>query len=99
MNNIFDKLNIEYHYLPKNTNHFDVIKFIENKIYDYVFITYSNSFVNVINLISFLEKQNNSEALYIGGHGDFRHIDNIKFYFHSYMPGICINKKGLILYY
>ena len=95
MNKIFDKLDIEYHYLPKNTNHFDVLKFIEKKIYNYVFITYSNSFVNINNLISFLEKQNDTEPLYIGGHGDFRNIDNIKFYFHSYMPGICINKKGV----
>ena len=33
--------------------------------------------------------------MYIGGHGDFRNIANVKFYFHSYTPGICINKRGI----
>jgi len=95
MNDLFNKLNIDYYYLPKNTNHIDVIKFIKNKIYDYVFITYSNSFMNVNNLISFLEKQNDTGPVYIGGHGDFRNIANVKFYFHSHTPGICINKRGI----
>jgi len=95
MNDLFNKLNIDYYYLPKNTNHIDVIKFIKNKTYDYVFITYSNSFMNVNNLISFLEKQNESGPVYIGGHGDFRNIANVKFYFHSHTPGICINKRGI----
>jgi len=51
-----------------------------------------NSFVNIPNLLKLINTLELNEDYYIGGHGDYRTINNIKFYFHSYTPGILLSK-------
>jgi hypothetical protein len=41
-----------------------------------------------------LESVDNNEPLYIGGHGDYRTVNNTRFWFHSYSPGIILNKTA-----
>jgi len=75
-----------------NTIHFDIIKYFDSSDYDFMLITYVDAFVNIPNLIKLLETLDINEPLYIGGHGDYRTINNTKFWFHSYSPGIVLNK-------
>jgi hypothetical protein len=77
--------------LEKDT-HFNTIRFLNSNsfIYDFILITYLDSFVNIDNLIKYLNTIDSNELVYIGGHGDYRIANNIKFYFHSYTPGVVL---------
>jgi len=87
--------NIKYYIIDKN--HFDIIQQFNKVNYDFLLITYSNSFINIYNLINFLNTLDSNDLLYIGGHGDYRTCD-IKFWFHSPTPGIILTKNALKLF-
>ena len=78
-------------------NHFVIINWlsINQNDYDYVLFTYCESYVNLNNLLIYLETLDSSKKLYIGGHGDKRIINNTEFHFHSYTPGIILTKKTI----
>jgi hypothetical protein len=76
----------------KNDTHFSIFRYFNDFEYDFILITYMNSFVNVPNLLKLINNLELNEDYYIGGHGDYRTINNIKFYFHSYTPGILLSK-------
>ena len=98
-----DELN-KYIYLDNLLidNHFVIIKwlainqlYINQNDYDYVLFTYCESYVNLNNLLIYLETLESSKKLYIGGHGDKRIINNTEFHFHSYTPGIVLTKNTI----
>jgi len=94
-NNKLSHFNDELIYLNiENNVHFNVIKYFDSYNYDFILITYENSFVNIKNLINLLANYDSKDKLYIGGHGDYRIINNNKFWFHSYTPGIILSKKA-----
>jgi len=75
-------------------SHFNVIQYFKLIDYNYLLITYVNSFINLQKLNKYINTITIDEPLYIGGHGDYRTINNIKFWFHSYTPGIILNKQA-----
>ena len=77
--------------------HFTIFRYFNDINYNFMLITYLNSFVNIPNLIKLIEKLDPNDDYYIGGHGDYRTINNIKFYFHSYTPGILLSKQAIEL--
>jgi hypothetical protein len=76
----------------QNDTHFTIFRHFSNIDYNFMLVTYINSFVNVPNLIKLINTLDPNDDYYIGGHGDYRTINNIKFYFHSYTPGIIVSK-------
>ncbi len=78
-------------------NHFVIINWLNlyKDDYDFVLFTYCESYVNLNNLLFYLESLDSSKKLYIGGHGDKRIINNIEFHFHSYTPGIVLTKNTI----
>jgi hypothetical protein len=86
-----------YIFLDDNDIHFTIIRNFSKIEYDFIYITYENSYTNIENLLKKLESLNSNENIYLGGHGDYRIINNIKFYFHSYIPGIILNKSATLL--
>jgi hypothetical protein len=92
--NVFALKNTDIkYYFYEDKNHFDIIREFNNVDYNFLLITYSNSFININNLINFLNTLDSNELLYIGGHGDYRAC-NIKFWFHSPTPGIILTKNA-----
>jgi len=95
---IDDKINLgenkNYIYIKnlENDTHFSIFRHFNNIEYNFMLITYNNSFINIQNLIKFINTLDPNDDYYIGGHGDYRIVNNIKFYFHSYTPGILISK-------
>jgi hypothetical protein len=83
-----------YIFIDINEVHFEIINYFHKNKYNFIYITYDNSFTNLINLNLLLKDINFTEPIYLGGHGDYRTINNIKFYFHSYTPGIILSKKA-----
>jgi hypothetical protein len=77
-----------------NDTHFNIIRYFDSTNYDFIFINYLDSFLNVKNLLTYLKTLDATEQLYIGGHGDYRNINNTKFYFHSFTPGIVLTKPA-----
>ena len=100
--NLILKNNQIYLYNLDLDNHFVIINWLYlnkyNYDYDFVLFTYYNSYVNINNLIKYLETIDSSKKLYIGGHGDKRIINNIEFHFHSYTPGIILTKSVIPLF-
>lgn len=76
----------------ENNTHFNILKYFND--YDFILITYLDSFVNIKNLLKLLNNTDFNEPLYIGGHGDYRIVNNTKFWFHSYSPGIILTKPA-----
>jgi hypothetical protein len=76
----------------ENDTHFNIFRYFADVDYNFILVTYINSFVNVPNLINLINTLNPNDEYYLGGHGDYRVINNIKFYFHSYTPGILLSK-------
>lgn len=79
----------------KDINHFKILSWLKKKKNQWTMIVNHDSFINVNNLLKYLDDIKETEALYIGGHGDNRQIGNINFYFHSYTCGIILNEKSL----
>jgi len=79
----------------KDINYFKVLSALKSEDFDWVVILTHNNFVNITNLINYLEKQDQEQLLYIGGHGDSRKIGDTKFFFHSYTAGLIFNKNSV----
>ena len=86
-------------YLPNlyTDTHFNILRNFKNDNYDFICITFIDSFINIDNLLILLEQYNYNDNIYIGGHGDYRVVNHIKFYFHSYTPGIILSKSATLL--
>ena len=76
----------------ENDTHFNIFRYFADIDYDFMLVTYINSFINIPNLMKLINTLDPNDDYYIGGHGDYRIINNIKFYFHSYTPGILLSK-------
>ena len=93
---LFDIKESENYIYINNLNydsHFSIIRYLNNFEYDFIMITYLNSYINIVNLQKLINTLDKNDEFYIGGHGDYRTVNNIKFYFHSYMPGIILSKN------
>uniref|UniRef100_A0A6C0AQ81 Fringe-like glycosyltransferase domain-containing protein n=1 Tax=viral metagenome TaxID=1070528 RepID=A0A6C0AQ81_9ZZZZ len=66
---------------------------------DFVLMCGTDTFINIPKLLLFIKQYNPKENLYIGGHGDYRNIDNTPYYFHSGGPGFIITQKSLEMIY
>lgn len=77
-----------------NINHIKICSWFKNIEFEWLMICYIDTFINIKNLINYLKQIKDNLPLYIGGHGDWRQIGDIKFYFHSFTPGIILNKKS-----
>lgn len=76
------------------------LKYIyERYVCDFVYICGTDTYVVIDNLKSKIKDWNKNENICIGGHGDFRKINNIETYFHSGGPGLIISYKSLSLIY
>ncbi len=92
--------NVKNDYLSASYKQNLGLKYIyENYNADFVFCCGSDTFVNIKNLILLLKNYNHSEALYIGGHGDVRKINNENIYFHSGGPGFILSRKSMEILY
>lgn len=78
----------------ENDTHFSIFRHFSDIDYDFMLVTYINSFVNIPNLVKLVKTLDPNDDYYIGGHGDYRVINNTKFYFHSYTPGILLSKPA-----
>ena len=87
--------NIENVVCINDISHFSILQWIKNNnlLTDFIFICYENSFINILNLIKYINTLDPLIPQYIGGHGDFRELSEKKFYFHSHSPGIILTKS------
>jgi hypothetical protein len=76
--------------------HFSILRYFKDLQYDFISISYENAFININNLILYLNTLNINDELYIGGHGDYRAL-NTKFWFHSYTSSIILTKNATLL--
>ena len=77
-------------------NYYEIFEFINKKMdIDFLFLCNEDTYVNIDNLLQFISTLNRNELIYAGGHGDFRCIDQNKFYFHSPNPGIILSNKSI----
>jgi hypothetical protein len=67
----------------------------ENFTYDYVYVCGTDTYVNIDYLKQYLKKYNPCDSICIGGHGDYRIINNQKVYYHSGGPGFIISQCAL----
>jgi hypothetical protein len=98
-NKYFNETNNKTNYIYLDNliidNHFVIFDWLYAYNYDYVLFTYCESYVNINNLLFYLETLDSTKKLYIGGHGDKRKVNNIEFHFHSYTPGIVLTKNTI----
>ena len=94
INNNEIPINNDYIYINNSESdiHFSILRHFNNTEYNFIMITYDNSFIYIPNLLKLINTLDYDDEYYIGGHGDYRLINNIKFYFHSYLPGIILSK-------
>jgi hypothetical protein len=72
------------------------LKYIyENYNPDFVFTCGTDTFVNIDNMLSYIDTFDKNKNLYIGGHGDTRLVENNSLYFHSGGAGFIITNKAL----
>ncbi len=77
-------------------NYYEIFEFINKKmVIDFLFLCNEDTYINIDNLLQFISTLNKNDMIYAGGHGDFRNIDQTKFYFHSPNPGIILSNKSL----
>ena len=62
---------------------------------DFVCIATTDTFIHVDNLLTFLSKLSPDKPLYIGGHGDVRHVGGRSLYFHSGGGGFVLSRAAL----
>jgi hypothetical protein len=69
-------------------------KFIyENFEFDYIYTCGTDTYLNVDNLLVYLDTLDKAKYLYIGGHGDFRKIGDDYIYFHFGGGGITLTNS------
>jgi len=72
------------------------LKYIyENYNPDFVLCCGTDTFINIPKLVSFLEKYDKGNSLFIGGHGCYRTVFNKSYYYHSGGPGIILSNECL----
>jgi hypothetical protein len=72
------------------------LKYIyENYNVDFVFTCGTDTYINVDNLLLYINQFNRNKKLYIGGHGDYRMIGNDNTYFHSGGSGFILSNSVL----
>lgn len=84
--------NIKNDYLSASYKQHKGLKYIyDNYTCDYVLCCGTDTFINIPKLVNLLSKFHSSDSLYIGGHGDYRTIYNIPYFFHSGGPGFIMS--------
>ena len=72
------------------------LKYIyENYNADFVFTCGTDTYINIDNLLSYINQFDRNTKLYIGGHGDYRTIENNNTYFHSGGSGFILTNSVL----
>ena len=92
--------NVNNDYLSASYKQFLGLKYIfDNFKTKFVMCIGTDTYLNIKKLDSFLQNYNSNENLYIGGHGDYRMIDNTNTFFHSGGPGFILTYTCLKLIY
>jgi hypothetical protein len=77
-------------------NYYEIINWVNKKINpDFFVLCNQDVYININNLLKFIETLSKNELIYAGGHGDYRFINDFKFYFHSPNPGIILSNESL----
>ena len=72
------------------------LKYIyENYNADFVFTCGTDTYINIDNLLLYVNQFDKNKKLYIGGHGDYRMIENNNIYFHSGGSGFILSNSVL----
>ena len=72
------------------------LKYIyENYNADFVFTCGTDTYINIENLLLYINQFDKNKKLYIGGHGDYRIIGNDNIYFHSGGSGFILTHSVL----
>ena len=74
------------------------LKYIhENYNADFIFTCGTDTYINIENLLQYIDtnKLDKNKKLYIGGHGDYRMIENNNIYFHSGGSGFILTNSSL----
>lgn len=97
-------INIDYRFFSNKDidecieldNYYEIFSWVTKKINPkFLFICNQDVYINMNNLLKLLETLDSGDALYVGGHGDFRTLGENKFYFHSPNPGIILSNTSL----
>uniref|UniRef100_A0A6C0ESL2 Uncharacterized protein n=1 Tax=viral metagenome TaxID=1070528 RepID=A0A6C0ESL2_9ZZZZ len=82
-------------YLSSSYKHNLGLKYIfENYNSKFVFVCGTDTYINIYKLLNYTKQLNEDDKLFIGGHGDYRLIDNKNYYFHS-GAGYILSKECL----
>ena len=72
------------------------LKYIyENYSFDYIFTFGTDTYINIKKCLKYIETFDKNKKLYIGGHGDYRTINNKLAYFHSGGSGFILSNSVL----
>jgi len=83
-------------YLSASYKQYHGLKYIyENYDAEFIIAIGTDSYINIPKLLKLLSNYDCKKPLYIGGHGDTRHINDKKIYFHSGNGGFIISKEFL----
>jgi hypothetical protein len=76
------------------------LKYIyENFITDFIYCCGTDTYVNVDNMLNYINTFDSNDALYIGGHGSHRTINDTSIYFHCGGAGFIISLVALSAVY
>lgn len=98
----------KYIYIPNVGNDYNSaldkqnmgLKYIQdNHSYEYIFTCGTDTYINVDLLFSYINNYDSNNALYIGGHGDVRTMNNKSYYYHCGGAGFIISKPALTAIY
>ena len=83
-------------YLSASYKQYYGLKYIyENYDTEFIIALGTDSYINIPKTLQLLSNFDFNKPLYIGGHGDTRHINDKKIYFHSGNGGFIISKEFL----
>jgi hypothetical protein len=92
--------NVKDDYLSASYKQFLGLKHVyENYTAKYIICIGTDTYLNIPKLLSYINKFDETECLYIGGHGDTRKIGLYNYYFHSGGPGFIITHSTLVKIY
>ena len=88
--------NVKNDYLSASYKQFLGMKYIyENYTTKFIICVGTDTYLNIPKLLSYINRFDHTQCLYIGGHGCERQIGSKKYYFHSGGPGFIITHNVL----
>jgi hypothetical protein len=98
----------KYIYLDGIYNDYDSLRYkqslafkyiYDNYDFDYIYTSGTETYLNIDNLLQYLNTLNKTKDLYIGGYGDFKKIGDNYIYFHIGETGVVLTKSIIIKLY